>query len=108
MQIRGAITYEALNWFDRKDRPFDENNISVEDKSNIFINPDLYSPENAEQLAAIRAHCIEHPQGVLLDAHQQVTRLELVNEPGTNKAKEVYRAGLGGELIHELVSRKSD
>lgn len=98
MQIRGSITHEALEWSGRNDRPIDDSDIHVADESNVFINLDLNSPENAVQLARIRAHCIENPQGVLLDVYQDVTGLELRYEPGTEKARDSYVSGLRGEL----------
>lgn len=76
------------------------------DPDHYYLNHDLYSPEDAETLAKIRAHCIGYPNAILLDAYQAVTALEQKHPPGSQEAQKRFISGLRdevGELHHELL-----
>ncbi len=99
MQIRGEITHALQDWSEREDRPLEDSGISYIIAKNIYVNPALHSPENAQELAELRAHFIEQPQGVLLDAYQVVTELDLKHPAGSAPGKDRYYAGLRDELV---------
>ncbi len=98
MRIRSEITLGSMDWAGRPDRPADDAEIAAEDCPAPELNRDLYNPENAEQLALIRQHCMEHPQGILLDVYQAVTELELKHPSGSPEAQRRHLKGLRGEV----------
>ncbi|MDP9211756.1 MAG: hypothetical protein M3N59_00570 [bacterium] len=98
MRIRSEITLNSMGWTERPDRPADDAEIVAEDRPAPELNRDLYNPENAEQLAVVRQHCMEHPQGILLDVYQAVTELELKHPPGSLEAQRRHLRGLRGEV----------
>ncbi len=99
MRIRGEISHELMQWTGRADRPLDYADIQLTGQTITDLNPSLFSPENAAQLAVIREHCIQHPQGILLDTYQSVTELELKYPSGSPEAKKRYSKGLHEEVV---------
>lgn len=97
MKLRGEITYRTL--------PISEQiSLGAEATANLPHNPKWlchdevnFSPPNASELEVIRAHCIEYPQGVLLDVYQDLTALGLKHESGTVEAQRRYLNGLRSE-----------
>lgn len=80
MQIRGDISYWAMPAPERDQLPIDDDLMLglPHDPEWVFIPDHLRESEEAQKLAIVRAHCIEHPEGVLLDVYQRLTELSLV------------------------------
>ncbi len=98
MRIRSEITLNTMGWAGRPDRPAEDGEITGGDLPEHELNHDLFSPENAERLSLIRRHCLEHPQGILIDVYQAVTELELKHPSGSYEAQRRYLEGLRGEV----------
>lgn len=106
MQIRSEITHEVMNWPGRPDRPLTDKDIILPENADLSLNWDLYQPSDAKELAIAREHCVQSPEGVLIDVYQAITELDLKCPSHTVEAQQRYLKGLKGELTELAVELK--
>lgn len=97
MQLRGDITYEAMVFGGQKELVRDSVADLPHTEEWLCRDDTNYSPDNARELEVIRAHCVEYPQGILLDIYQAITALGLKHPSGTIEAQRRYLNGLRSE-----------
>lgn len=106
MRLRGDITYAALEGQSNPELDMDSSPDLPCDERWLCHDTENFSPANAGSLEIIRAHCIDYPQGILLDVYQDLTELGLRHPSGTLEAQGRYLNGLRSEtaeLHHELM-----
>ena len=111
MQIRGDISYDAFRYYQHESLVMDNDGGVPYTDEWLHHDAEHFNPDNAAELEAIRAHCIEHPEGVLLDAYQAVTELGLKEPSGSPELQARLLKGLRGEvreLHQELLKAQAE
>ena len=89
MRIRGELKWEECGF-----------DVLPEFEDQILppINPELSSPTNYKELLLARQEMMDRPQGIVIDAYQQVTALELKYPEGSYDNQRRSLDGLRGEV----------